>query len=116
MTLVPVYDCRSVPTIISSLTTNKSVSSFLMPVHNTSLLALLLNAVLLRRPAATAVDRYLPSPPGPQQQTRRTGMQRSIDGTDGRTPYRYIDSAACYASSVNNCEFCNFAQLNIKKE
>ena len=24
-------------------------------------------------------------PPGAQQQTRRSGMQRSIDGTDGRT-------------------------------
>ena len=37
--------------------------------------------------------------PGPQQQTRRTLLQRWIDGwdrqTDGRTPYRYIDPGAC---------------------
>ena len=40
-------------------------------------------------------------PPGPQQQTRRSDMQRSIGGTerqtdgqtDGRTMYRYIDPA-----------------------
>ena len=29
-------------------------------------------------------------PPGPQQQTRRTLLQRSIAGTDRRTPYRDI--------------------------
>ena len=43
---------------------------------------------------------------GPQQQTRRTLLQRSTDGTDrqayGRTPYRYIDPTAYYASSVHN--------------
>ena len=27
-------------------------------------------------------------------------MQRSTDGTDGRTPYRYADPAANYANSV----------------
>jgi len=45
-------------------------------------------------------------PPGPQQQTHRALLQLSIAGTDrpsgGRTPYRYIDPAAYYASSVNN--------------
>jgi len=50
-----------------------------------------------------AVDRYLlPAGPGAQQQTRRRLLQRSVDGTDGRTPYRYTDPAAYYASSVNN--------------
>jgi len=39
--------------------------------------------------------------PGPQQQTRRTLLRRSITGADtvtadGRTPYRYTDPAACY--------------------
>jgi len=68
--------------------------------------AVLLGAVLLRRPAAAAIDRYLlPAGPGPQQQTRRSGMLRSIDGTDirrdgetgGRTAYRYIHPAAYHA-------------------
>jgi len=47
-------------------------------------------------------------PLGPQQQTRRTLLQRSIDGTerqtdgrtDGRTPNRYIEPVEYYASSV----------------
>ena len=39
-------------------------------------------------------------PQGQQQQTRRTLLQR-VNGTDGRTPYRCIDPAALYASSVN---------------
>ena len=39
--------------------------------------------------------------PGPQQQTRRTLLRRSITGADtvtadGRTPFRYTDPAACY--------------------
>ena len=37
-------------------------------------------------------------PPGPQQQTRRSGMQRPNDATDGqtdgRTPDSFIDPAA----------------------
>ena len=44
--------------------------------------------------------------PGPQQQTGRSGMQRSIDetakGTDGRTSYRYIDPTEYHASSVES--------------
>ena len=60
------------------------------------------NAALL---AATA-ERRLCRAYGPQQQTRRTPLQRSTDGTDrqtyGRTPYRYIGPTAYYASSVHN--------------
>ena len=47
--------------------------------------------------AAAAIDRYLlPAGPGPQQQTRHSGLRRSIDGTDRRTDGhstsdRYID-------------------------
>ena len=45
-------------------------------------------------------------PPGPQQQTRRSAMQRSMDGTerwtDRRTPYRYAGPAAYCASSINH--------------
>ena len=33
-------------------------------------------------------------PPGPQQQTHRSGMQWLIDRTDRRTPYHYTDPAA----------------------
>jgi len=41
-------------------------------------------------------------PPGPQQQTHRTLLQRA-NGTNGRTPrYAYIPSTACYAGSANN--------------
>ena len=39
--------------------------------------------------------------PGPQQQTRRTLLQRSIDVTDWRTSYRYIDPVALYASIMS---------------
>jgi len=39
--------------------------------------AVLLCAMLLRRPAMIDIA----YPPGPQQQTRRTLLQRSIDGT-----------------------------------
>jgi len=43
-----------------------------------------------------------------QQQTRRTLLQRSTDGTDRQTDrqtlYRYRDPAAYYASSINNCQ------------
>jgi len=39
--------------------------------------------------------------PGPQQQTRRTLLQRSIDVTDGRTSYRYVDPVALYASIMS---------------
>ena len=46
--------------------------------------------LLLSAPAA--VDRYL-LPTGEQQQTRRRLLQRPIDGTDRRTPYRFIDPA-----------------------
>jgi len=57
---------------------------------------LLLRAVL--RPyaaAAVALDVQqsidISYPPGTQQQTRRTLLQRAIGTADGRTPYRYID-------------------------
>jgi len=77
-------------------------------------------------PEAAVVDRYLGGPPGPQQQTRRTlllqpndgavdlaclranpphaaaGVDRSDRQTDRRTPYRYIEPSAYYATSVNN--------------
>jgi len=43
--------------------------------------AVLLCALLLRRPAAAAVDRYR-LPAGPTTATRRKLLQRSIDGTD----------------------------------
>ena len=39
----------------------------------------------------SAVNAALPA--FARQQTRRMPLQRSIDGTDGRTPNRYIDSA-----------------------
>jgi len=39
-------------------------------------------------------------PPGPQQQTRRTLLQRSIDGTDGRTPNRYMDPASSFGDVI----------------
>jgi len=67
------------------------VFSFLRQLTTWHCSHLLLNAVLLRR---LAID--ISHPPGPQQQTRRIGMQRSIDGTDGRTPYRYTDPATYY--------------------
>jgi len=73
------------------------------------LTAVLLCDVLLRRRCcwAPAVQESIDisCPPGPQQQTRRTLLQRSIGGTDKRTdrrtPYRYIDLVA-YANSVSN--------------
>jgi len=39
-------------------------------------------------------------PPGPQQQTRST-LLRWNRQTDGQTPFRYVDPAAYYASSVS---------------
>jgi len=41
-----------------------------------------------RRAAAAAVDRYISCPPCPQQQTRRSGVQRPNDVTDRRTEGR----------------------------
>jgi len=65
-----------------------------------------------RKAAAPAADapcsnRSICLPACPQQQTCRTPRLRCKRGqtdrrTDGRTPYRYIDPAAYYASSVNN--------------
>jgi len=52
-----------------------------------------------RAAAAPAVQQSIDIsyPPGPQQQTRRTLLQRA-DGTarrtDGQTPYRFIDHAS----------------------
>jgi len=42
-------------------------------------------AVLLDAQRPAAIDRYLLYPPGTQQQTRRTLLQRSLDGTDRPT-------------------------------
>jgi len=73
---------------------------------------LLLCAVLRQRRccwAPAAVDRYdISCPRGVQQQTRRTLLQRSIDGTDRRADTRLLHRpcSAYYASSVNNnCSF-----------
>jgi len=56
-------------------------------------------------PAAAAVDPYF-LPTGPVVATHHNDMQwpnGSIwNRQDGQTPYRYIDTAANYASSVNN--------------
>ena len=61
-------------------------------------------------------------PPGPQQQTSRTLLQRSIDGTDrwtyGRTAYRYVYIyiyAAHYASSVNKVKRQSISMKNTLK-
>ena len=75
-----------------------------LPVNVTYCSHLLSNPVLLcaRRPSLSTDISCLP---GRQQQTRRTLLQRSIDGTDRRaerrTSYRYIDPAANYVSNVN---------------
>jgi len=39
-------------------------------------------------------------PHGAQQQTRRTSVLLSIDGTDGRTPDRFIDPVAHSVEAV----------------
>jgi len=59
---------------------------------------------LLRRPAAAAVDRYilLAGPAAANPPHAAAAVDRWDRQTDGRTPYRYIDSAAYYASSVSN--------------
>ena len=108
-----------------SRSSNKPVFSFLRQLTTWRCPHLLLNAVLwLRRrcccwaPAHAArraccssnrsIDIFCR--PGAQQQTRRNSVWRANNGTDGRTDKRtdrrtsdrYIDSAACYASSINN--------------
>jgi len=66
-------------------------------------------ALLPLAAARAAVD--ITCPPGPQQQSRRTMLLRSIAGTDRRTdrrtPYRYVDPAACCANSVKCKSGCN---------
>jgi len=68
-------------------------------------------APLLLGPDRAAIDRYLP-PAGPTAANQsHVAASRSIAETnrhiDGqmvrRTPYRYVDPAACHASDVNNC-------------
>jgi len=59
-----------------------------------------------RKAAAPAADVQqsidIACPRGPWQQTRRTPRLRyKIGQTNGRTPYRCIEPAAYYASSVN---------------
>ena len=60
---------------------------------------------LLRRVRRPPLSIHISCPPGQQQQTRRTLLQGSTAGTDrrthGRTPYRYVDPASHYVSSVN---------------
>ena len=87
---------------LNSTPTNQLPTS----VNNVALPAFAAERRVVGRPEAAVVDRYLGGPPGPQQQTRRTLLLRSTDGTDRhtdrRTPYRYIQPSAYYASSVNN--------------
>ena len=64
-------------------------------------------AAVRRAAATTAVQQSIDIsyPPGPQQQTRRTLLQRTngIDRqTDRRTPCRHRPRAAYYACSANN--------------
>jgi len=93
--------------IVSSGALN-STPTYQLPtsVNNVALPAFAAERRAVGRPEAAVVDRYLGGPPGPQQQTRRTLLLRSTDGTDRqtdrRTPYRYIQPSAYYASSVNN--------------
>jgi len=47
--------------------------------------------LLLRRRSCSNRSMDICCPPGPQQQTRRTLLQRSTDGTDRRTLYDFID-------------------------
>jgi len=73
-------------------------------VINTSLLAF-----AAERPEPVTVDRYLPParPTAANSPYAAAATQDRIDRqlgglTDGRTPYRYIEPAAYYATSVNN--------------
>ena len=68
-------------TIITWTTLKKVCVQLPTSADNVTLLALLLNAVLqcTRRPPLS-ID--ISCPPGPQQQTRRTLLQRSTDGTN----------------------------------
>ena len=66
---------------------------------------LLLCALLLRRPTAAAIDRYLlparltaANPPPPQRHA--VVDRRAERRTDGRTPYRYTDPGIYYSSTV----------------
>jgi len=61
-------------------------------------------AVLPRRPAAAAVDQYrLPAGPTAANPLHAAAAVEKWDRqTDGRTPTRYTDPTAYYASSVKN--------------
>jgi len=67
-----------------NLQENKQVYIQLTPSAN--------NVTLLAVDVQQSID--ISCPPGPQQQTRRSGVRRPNDGTDGqtdgRTPDRYI--------------------------
>ena len=62
-----------------------------------------------QKAAAPAAAIVIACPQGPQQQTRLT-LQRA-NGTDRRTPYRYIDPAAYYVSSVNKTKTCSHHRM-----
>jgi len=81
---------------------------------------MLLTAVLLQRHCCWApvvqqsID--ISCPPGAQQQTRRTLLQRSIAGTDRETDTVPLHRhAAYYASSVNH-SLSMYAELLIRKK
>ena len=93
-------DCMFKPrNILHTLTVRNNSVQLPTSADNVTLLAF----AAVRRAAATSID--ISCPPGPQQQTRRTLVQRSIDGTDrrtdGRTLYRHADPAAHRASRVD---------------
>jgi len=44
--------------------------------------------------------------PGPQQQTRLSGMQRSIHGTDGQTPSRTMRAVSITGTRDENAALC----------
>jgi len=84
-------------TVIVEVTAKSKKELKLRNVFRTSLLACHGSPLLQQRRAAeaplllgagrAAIHRYL-SPPSPQQQTRRTLLQRSIAGTDRQTDGR----------------------------
>ena len=65
--------------ILHTLTVRNKSVQLPTSADNVTLLAF----AAVRRAAATSID--ISCPPGPQQQTRRTLVQRPIDGTDRRT-------------------------------
>ena len=61
----------------------------------------LLAFAAVRHALLPIMQQYL-LPAGPTAAIRRTLLQRPIDETDRRAPYRYIDPATYYVSSVTN--------------